>query len=158
MKNIISAEEIKKMKGLKKSHFLNPDAKRINKSLGDLTGLTGLGFHIIEVPTGCESTEYHVHYFEDECAYVLEGEGVVTIGAETTSIGPGDFIGYPAGGEAHTMRNMGEVPLRCIIVGQRLSHDVGDYPNLKKRIYRNKGQTWNLVSHNDIEYPNAGKK
>jgi len=65
-KYLIKADEIAKLAGTDKVHFLNDNAKRINKSLGDMTGLTGLGFHIISVPPGCESTEYHVHYFEDE--------------------------------------------------------------------------------------------
>jgi uncharacterized cupin superfamily protein len=72
---IIEKSEIESLEGLKKTHFLNKNAKRTNKSLGDLTGLTGFGFHIIEVPPGKESTEFHVHHFEDECTYVLSGKG-----------------------------------------------------------------------------------
>lgn len=44
---LIPARAIKDMEGLQKTHFLNDNAIRINKSLGDLTGLTGFGFHII---------------------------------------------------------------------------------------------------------------
>ena len=40
---LITAEEIAAMEGLAKVHFQNPNARRINKSLGDLTGLTGDG-------------------------------------------------------------------------------------------------------------------
>ena len=63
---ILRKNEIEELEGLKKTHFLNPNARRLNKSLGDLTGLTGLGFHIIEVDPGFESTEYHLHYFEGQ--------------------------------------------------------------------------------------------
>ena len=155
---IIREAEIKAMEGVDKAHFLNPDAQRNNKSLGDLTGLTGLGFHIIEVPPGKSSTEYHVHHFEDECTYVLSGTGTVIIGDEEHAISDGDFIGYRKGGEAHTMINSGNEPLRCIVVGERLAHDVGDYPNKGKRIYRNEGQPWDLVDHQHIENPVAGRK
>jgi uncharacterized cupin superfamily protein len=157
-KYVIKKEEIEAMKGLQKQHFLNENARRSNKSLGDLTGINGFGFHIIDVPEGCESTEYHVHYHEDECTYVLSGNGAVIIGEETIQIGAGDFIGYRAGGLPHTMKNTGDVVLRCIVVGQRLDHDVGDYPNKAKRIFRNKGIPWNLVDLDDIEQPVAGKK
>ena len=68
---LVKAAEIAAMEGLAKTHFLNPNARRINKSLGDLTGLTGLGFHLIEVEPGCETTEHHLHHQEDECVYVL---------------------------------------------------------------------------------------
>ena len=146
------------MQGLAKIHFLNPNAQRVNKSLGDLVGLIGLGFHIIEMEPDRESTEFHVHHFEDECTYVLSGTGVVTIGESERAIGPGDFIGYPAGGDARTVKNTGAETLRCIVVGQRLAHDVADYPRLSKRVYRNTGLAWGLADHEHIQHPDAGKK
>lgn len=156
---VIKKSKIATMEGLTKKHFLNPNAQRTNKSLGDLTGLQNIGFHIIEVPPGCESTEYHVHYHEEECTYILSGNGVVVIGGEETPISEGDFIGYRAGGKPHTMKNVGSTPLKCIVTGQRLNHDVGDYPNQKKRIYRNIGMAWDVVDIENIQTPKgAGKK
>ena len=84
-KYLLKREEIEAMEGLRKSHFLNPDAQRTNKSLGDLTGLTGIGFHLIHVPPGKLSTEYHVHHYEDECTYVLCGSGTATIGSRSAN-------------------------------------------------------------------------
>jgi uncharacterized cupin superfamily protein len=55
-------------------------------------------------------------------------------------------------------KNMGDRTLRCIVVGQRLPHDVGDYPLKHKRIYRNQGMTWNLVDLDNIAEPTAGEK
>ena len=157
-KYILTAEEIEAMPGLDKTHFLNPNAKRSNKSLGDATGLTRFGFHLIEVPPGCESTELHVHAFEDECVYVLEGEATVTIGDASTTVGPGAFIGYRAGGEPHTMKNTGSVPLRCLVAGERRAHEVAEYPNQGKRLYINQGRPWELVDIANVSLPSAGKK
>jgi len=157
-KYLISAAEIANFAGLEKTHFLNSNARRLNKSLGDLTGLNGLGFHLIEVEPGFESTEKHCHYYEEECVYILSGRGTAVIGAETFAVKEGDFIGYRAGGEAHTLINSGDSILRCIVVGTRLDHDVADYPNLGKRIYRNRGLPWNLVAFGDIDTPDAGRK
>ena len=84
---IVTKAEIEAMEGLDKSHFLNDNAKRNNKSLGDLTGLTGLGFHIIEVPPGAESTEHHAHHYEDECVYILSGKATSVIGDEQREVG-----------------------------------------------------------------------
>jgi uncharacterized cupin superfamily protein len=123
-KYIITKTEIESMAGQDKQHYLNPNAKRINKSLGDLTGITGFGFHIIEVPPQKESTEYHVHQFEDECVYILSGTAEVIIGEESYQVSEGDFIGYRSGGLAHTMKNIGNTMLRCIVAGERLNHDV----------------------------------
>jgi uncharacterized cupin superfamily protein len=155
---IVTASEIAAMQGLTKTHFLNPNAQRINKSLGDLTGLTGLGFHIIEVEPGCETTEFHLHHFEDECVYVLAGRATSHIGESVQEIGPGDFIGYRKGGLAHSITNTGNEVLRCIVVGERLAQDVGDYPKQAKRLYRNEGLAWNLVDHAAISEPVAGAK
>jgi len=157
-KYIITSEEIEEYAGIEKTHFLNTNARRLNKSLGDLTGLSGFGFHIIEIQPGYESTELHMHYHEDECVYILEGEAEATIGNHQYLVKAGDFVGYRAGGEPHQLKNNGPALLKCIVVGQRLNHDVGDYPNLKKRIYRNSGMKWNLVDIENIEEPVAGKK
>lgn len=157
-KHLVSSAEIAQMEGLAKTHFLNQNAKRTNKSLGDLVGLTGFGFHIIEVAPGHETTEHHVHYHEDECVYVLSGTATACIGEEAIAIGPGDFLGHRKGGQAHSIKNTGSDTLRCIVVGERLPHDVADYPRLEKRIFRNDGLKWNLVDHADLEEPVAGAK
>jgi uncharacterized cupin superfamily protein len=158
-KYLITKEEIDQFEGISKTHFLNENAKRTNKSLGDLAGLTGFGFHIIEIQPSHESTEFHKHYHEDECVYILEGVAEAQIGEQIYSVKAGDFIGYRAGGEAHALRNISDsVVLKCIVVGQRLDHDVGDYPKLNKRIYRHKNMPWNLVDIDKIDEPNAGKK
>lgn len=159
MKKVIKKNEIEELKGTNKIHFLNGNAKRINKSLGDMVGLKGIGFHIIEINPGDESTEYHKHFHEDECTYVLSGKGTVTIGDVDYEISEGDFVGYPAGGEPHTMVNTGKHVLKCIVVGQRLQHDVGDYPRKNLRIFRNEGLPITVVNIDDITEPEGvGKK
>ncbi len=157
-KYLITKEEIEQIEGTSKTHFLNDNAQRINKSLGDLTGLTGFGFHIIEIQPGHESTEFHKHYHEDECVYILQGCAEARIGSKSYAVKSGDFIGYRAGGEAHCLKNTGDSIFKCIVVGQRLDHDVGDYPNLNKRIFRQVGMPWSLVNIDDIDEPVAGKK
>ncbi|MGR3321081.1 MAG: cupin domain-containing protein [Pseudooceanicola sp.] len=156
---IVTAAEIAAMQGLDKTHFLNPRAKRINKSLGDLAGLTGIGVHLIEVQPGDMTTEHHVHYHEDEALYVLSGTGTAHIGEADHPIGPGDFVGYRKGGAAHSVTNTGDEVLRCLVVGQRLPHDVGDYPRQAKRLFRSENLPWSVVDHEHIIEPKgAGKK
>lgn len=155
---ILTREEIEEMDGLNKTHFLNSNAKRSNKSLGDLTGLSGFGFHIIEVEPGHDTTEHHVHHYEDECVYVLCGNATATIGEAEYNVKAGDFLGYKKGGLAHSIKNTGTETFRCIVVGERLAHDVADYPRKKKRIYRNANMEWNLVDHDAISKPVAGAK
>lgn len=155
---LVTREEIAALPGLRKTHFLNPNAVRVNKSLGDLTGLTGLGFHLIEVAHGHETTEHHMHHHEDECVFILAGQATAWIGEESFAVKAGDFLGYRKGGLAHSIRNTGTEVLVCLVAGQRLDHDVGDYPHLGKRIYRNAGMAWNHVDHAAIAEPKAGAK
>lgn len=155
---ILTAEAISDMEGRAKTHFLNPNAKRINKSLGDAVGLTGFGFHLIEVEPGHDTTEYHFHHYEDECVYVLSGAATALIGDMEYAIKAGDFIGYRKGGQAHSIRNTGDDMFRCLVVGERLAHDVCDYPNQKKRLFRNQGLIWDLADQDDLKNPSAGKE
>ncbi|MEM7643770.1 MAG: cupin domain-containing protein [Pseudomonadota bacterium] len=155
---LLRAADIAAMEGLAKTHFLNPRARRVNKSLGDATGLTGLGIHLIEVQPGDVTTEHHVHYHEDEAIYVLSGTAEASYGDTVQTVGPGDFLGYAAGGEAHSLVATGDAPLRCLVIGQRLDHDVADYPRKAKRIFRNIGFPYTLVDHDALETVQAGRK
>ena len=136
----LSAEKIAAMEGVLRVHNLNPAAIRINKSLGDEVGLKNIGIHLITIAPGDKSTEFHSHKYEDEAIYILSGHGTEVIGETKQQIGPGDFIGFPAGGAAHETVNDGTEPLVCLVIGQRLAQDVVDYPRKGKRLYRNSGQ------------------
>lgn len=150
-KYLIKSEEITKFEGEKKKHFLNPNAVCVNKSIGDLVGLTGIGVHIMEIQPGHRSTEFHFHYREDECVFILSGEGLASIGDDTFPISEGDFLGYRKGGLAHSIENTGSTTLRCIVVGERGDTDIVDYPKQGKRMFRTKGLKWNVVNKTDIE-------
>ena len=136
----LSAEKIAAMEGIRRVHTLNPAAIRTNKSLGDEVGLKNIGIHLITIAPGDKSTEFHTHKYEEEAIYVLSGHGTEVIGDTSQKIGPGDFIGFPAGGAAHESVNDGTEPLVCLVIGQRLAQDVVDYPRKGKRLYRNSGQ------------------
>ncbi len=150
-KYLVKKAEIDGMEASAKKHFLNPNGQRASKSLGDLTGLTGFGFHIVEVAPGKDSTEFHVHSHEDECAYILSGRGLAFIGDEEHEVAAGDFIGYRTGGKAHNLTNIGDEMLKYIVVGQRCDFDICDYPHKNKRIYSSKDGAWDLVDLENIE-------
>lgn len=149
----LAADTIASMEGKTKIHFLNDKARRVEKSLGELTGLSEIDFCVIEVDPGDETTEHHKHYHEEECLYVLQGTGTARIGAESREVTTGDFVGFRKGGLAHSLKNTGEDVLKCIIVSQRKNHDVSDYPRRGKRLFRNKDLTWNLVDLTVIDRP-----
>ena len=153
----LSADDIAKVAAKTKTHFLNETACRREKSLASMTGLDEIDFCVVEVDPGNETTEHHKHYHEEECVFILEGEGTARIGAESRQVRPGDFIGFRKGGLAHSLKNTGSSVLRCIIVSQRKNHDVSDYPRKGKRLFRNKDLTWNLVDVAVIDRPFGAK-
>ena len=136
----LSVQKIAALASLRRVHALNPAAIRIDKSLGDEVGLKNIGIHLITIAPGDKSTEFHAHKYEEEAIYVLSGHGTEVMGDTSQIIGPGDFIGFPAGGAAHETVNDGTEPLVCLVIGQRLAQDVVDYPRKGKRLYRNSGQ------------------
>ena len=149
-KYLLRKDEIHVMKGDVKAHFLNENAVCTSKVLGDPTGLTGIGVSIIEIPPGRDSTEPHLHHREDECVYVLSGEGAAQIGNDTVAIAEGDFLGYRKGGLPHGITNTGEKLLRCLVIGQRGDTDLVDYPEKDIRMFRTKGVDWNVMDREDI--------
>ena len=115
-KHLVTRTEIAKMAIQDKRHFLNRDARHLQKPLGDIAGLTKLGFHLIEVPIGSASCAFHRHMCEEECIYILEGTGTARIGDTVLQVEAGDFIAYTAGGEAHDLRNTGSSILNASLL------------------------------------------
>ena len=149
-KFILKAEEIEGMKGETKIHFLNSNAVRLNKSIGDVVGLNHIGVHIVSVEPGRDTTEYHKHYYEEECVYILSGTGMAIIDGDSCSVEKGDFLGFPRNTVAHNIKNTGSDTLVILVMGQRLAQDVADYPDKGKRLYRNSG-VWEMVDLSDIQ-------
>jgi len=114
--------------------------------------LNNIGVHLVTVEPGKDTTEYHKHYYEEECIYVLSGSGTLVIEGESFPFETGDFVGFPANTAAHSLNNTGSETLIFLVMGQRLEQDVADYPNQDKRLYRNSGQ-WNLVDLKHIVDP-----
>jgi uncharacterized cupin superfamily protein len=96
-RELLKPADIEAMAAQRSVHSLNERAVRLKKSLGDITGITQFGFHLVTLMPGSESTEHHRHLYEEECGYVLSGIGEATIGGRAYQIGPGDFMGSHAG-------------------------------------------------------------
>ncbi len=118
------------------THPLDANAIRHTRTLSETAGLRNLGVHLVRIEPGRATTEYHFHHAEEEFLYVLSGHGVADIDGRETAVGPGDFLGFPAGGPAHAMRNEGPGDLVYLMAGQRLAADVVDYPRKGKRLLK----------------------
>lgn len=136
------------------THPLNPQAKRKTRSLGDATGLTSMGIHLNVVAPGGSTTEHHRHECADEFLYILSGEATIYLNADHFAVSSGDFIGLPARGPAHSMKNTGTVDLVYLVGGGRPDFDVCDYPQIRKRLYlvtRPDGRHKELVDYENIK-------
>jgi uncharacterized cupin superfamily protein len=70
---------------------------------------------------------------EEEWVYILSGRGLADIDGQQYDVGPGDFMGFPAPGTAHLLRNPFEEDLVYLMGGEAVPLDVLDYPTLGKR-------------------------
>ena len=57
----------------------------------------------------------HIHHFEDETFYILEGSATFEAAGRTIHAKPGDFIHIPRG-TVHTLRNDGDTPARALVI------------------------------------------
>ncbi len=82
--------------------------------------VTQFGVNYLTLAPGAESARRHWHEREDEFVYVLSG--VVTLQDDNgdREIGPGHFVGFPAGAaNAHHLINRSDAPVQLLIVGSR---------------------------------------
>ncbi|WP_242361792.1 cupin domain-containing protein [Anaeromyxobacter sp. SG17] len=117
-------------------HPWNPRSEIHGYMLGRKTGLTRIGVNLLRVPAGKESFVFHRHLREEEFAFVLSGKGVVDIGDETFEIGPGDFLGFPAGSHPHNLRNTGAEDLVYLSGGENRQADFAEFPRDGKVMVR----------------------
>jgi mannose-6-phosphate isomerase-like protein (cupin superfamily) len=74
------------------------------------------------LPPGASVGRHH-HVLTEEVYYILEGGGVMTVGAETRAVGAGDAVFIPRG-HAHTLENTGQTPMTLLLVcGPAYSYD-----------------------------------
>ena len=107
-------------------HEVDPRSRRVLRSLSRATGLRRQAVRWSRVRAGDLSTAYHTHDRTDEWLYILEGSARARLADERFEVGPGDFLGHPAGGPAHVMEP--ETDLVYLMGGQVDPDDVVIYP------------------------------
>ena len=118
---------------------LNPNSHLLRTGLSRLAGLGRAHVSLGRLPPGKDSFAYHAHMVEEEWVYILAGRGIAEIDGQSAEVGPGDFMGFPAPGVAHLLRNPFADDLVYLMGGEAVPLDVLDYPTLGKRfllVYR----------------------
>ncbi len=104
-----------------------------------------------ELPPGRKSYPFHKHNVTEEALLVISGSAKVRSSMGLTEIGPGDFVLFPPGDDAHQLINDGSEVLVYFAMSVSKGVDVTDYPdsgkvhavvgaapNLKSLVFRQK--------------------
>lgn len=103
------------------------------KRLAAASGATALGCGYFEVPPGRSAFPNHYHCANEEGIYIIEGQGETRIGNDTVTVGPGDYIAYPAGPDfSHSLKNIGQNILKYLCISTMLTTEIVGYPDSKK--------------------------
>ena len=71
-------------------------------------------YSVLEVSVGPQAgPPPHIHHWEDEALYILEGEFEIMDNGNTTTARPGSFVHIPKG-TLHCFKNVGETPARML--------------------------------------------
>ena len=116
-------------------HQFNERAIRHTVSLSDIVGLTKFGLHLVRVEAGDETTTHHYHEESDEFIYMLSGELSLRYGDAHYQLSAGDFVGFPAHGAAHSMRNDSDADATYLMGGSRPDIDITLYPEIDRKMY-----------------------
>lgn len=120
--------------GFEFQHPLDASAQCTITSMSRIAGLTQVAVNLVTVPPGRQGFPHHTHHGEEEWAYVVSGEAEVRLGEERHAMGAGDFVAFPSGGPAHSVKNTGTADLVCLMGGHSVPAKVIDFPDAGKRV------------------------
>lgn len=138
---LLRSTDIQALTEVRRPHPLDPALVRHTRSLGDATGLETMGVHFVRLERGDTSSVHHRHYQDEEWIYILSGRGIAEIGDGKHEVAAGDFMGFTAGSQPHSLHNPNAEDLVYLVGGNRWPFDVCDYPRIGKRRYRINGQS-----------------
>ncbi|MEP7281991.1 MAG: GNAT family N-acetyltransferase [Rubrivivax sp.] len=132
--------------------FAERMAGREKRALGDAFGLTHFGVNLTRLAPGAASALRHAHSAQDEFVFVLQGRPTLHDDAGSTTLGPGQCIGFPAGAaNAHRLHNAGTSDAWMIEIGDRTPGDCVRYPDDDLRAEWRAG-AWHFVHHDGRTY------
>jgi uncharacterized cupin superfamily protein len=137
---LLRADAIDALEPIRSRHQFNDNAIRETRTLGERVGMQRIGVHIVHLPPGHESTQFHYHDADEEFLYVLAGRGIAEIGDETFEVGPGDFMGFTAPSAPHMLSNPFAEDLVYLMAGERNPNDVVHYPRIRRTMIKGPGR------------------
>lgn len=154
---LLSKAAIDAMPEVERVHPFNDNGVRMLRTLSDPTGMQRIGIHLVRLAPGRDSTTFHSHDQDEEFIYIISGRGTADIGNETMEVGPGDFMGFTAPGQAHALHNPFDEDLVYLLGGERNIADVVHYPHLGRVLVRSNADRFWADNENlhDTPQPNT---
>ena len=137
--HLVNKEKIATLPTVRVQHQFNDNAIRSTKTLSSAAGMQRLGIHLVTISQGKDSTTHHYHG-DEEFIYIVSGGGIAHIGEESFEVGPGDFMGFPAPSEAHSLHNPNPEDLIYLMGGEGWPVDVVHYPEIRRSMTRSHGK------------------
>jgi uncharacterized cupin superfamily protein len=102
--------------------------------LGEPAGARAIGANVTRVPPGKAAFPLHHHHANEEHFFILSGNGVLRIGADTFDVKPRDYIvNLPGSADtAHQLINTGTEDLVYLAISTAVLPDVVGYPDSGK--------------------------
>jgi uncharacterized cupin superfamily protein len=111
--------------------FRDLAARRWNRRLGRILGLTNFGVTITRIEPGGQSSCRHWHARQDEFVYVLSGEAILETDAGEHRLTVGMCAGFPAGlRNGHRFVNRGETDVILLVAGDNTPGETVHYPDV----------------------------
>ncbi|MBH25859.1 MAG: cupin [Myxococcales bacterium] len=103
------------------------------RQLGAAVGGRQLGCSWMELEPGMSAWPLHYHAANEECLFILSGEGTLQLGERRCPVRAGDYVALPVGpGHAHKLTNTGEQELRYLCLSTMHPVDLTIYPDSDK--------------------------
>ncbi len=101
--------------------------------IGGLIGARDLGYQLFRLEPGEFNCPFHFHHFDEEMAYVMEGECVMRTDRGEFTIREGDFIAFRAGPRGvHKFVNRSAARCVLFVLGEQHPHLICEYPDSEK--------------------------
>lgn len=91
-----------------------------------------IGASLWRLPPGKKSFPFHAHHVTEEALFVVSGTAKVRSPDGLTTIGPGDYVSFEAGGPAHQLINDGTTELVYLGLSAGKGFDIVEYPDTGK--------------------------
>ncbi len=101
--------------------------------IGRLLGAGRLGCRLVVRPPGKAAWPFHAHHVNEELFFILEGAGLLRLGAERHPLRAGDVVVIPPGPETpHQIRNDGRDVLKYLCISTMEQPEIVEMPDSGK--------------------------